>query len=197
MITRVHAVLALLALALLPATASAQSKKSTIDPARAQALAAAPKGAAFRSAGQEYRIVTNIRAVRDAGPAANRSLAAAQASGVDVLERKGPYTLFVERGGDGAAAAPGQTSAVAVNQRSGQLGVITGTITARVASKAAAQAAAKGAGVTLELVSPNSGYAFFQAPAGMDVLSAAAALAARPEVKGVEVEVREAFDEPQ
>ena len=161
-------------------------------------MAAAPKGAAFRSAGQEYRVVPTIRAVRDTGPAsASRSLTAAQASGLEVLERKGPYTLFVDRGGDSPAAAPAQTSAVAVNQRSGQLGIITGTITARVASKAAAQAAAKGAGVALELVSPSSGYAFFRAPAGTDVLAAAAALAARPEVKGVEVEVREAFDEPQ
>jgi hypothetical protein len=89
------------------------------------------------------------------------------------------------------------TRAVAVNQRSGQLGVITGTITARVDSAAAAEAAARAEGVVLELVTPATGYAFFRARPGADVLAAAAALSARPELKGVEVEVRESFDEPQ
>ena len=52
-------------------------------------------------------------------------------------------------------------------------------------------------GMALELVSPTSGYAFFRAPARADALAAAAALGARPEVKGAEVGVREAFDEAQ
>jgi len=195
MTTRIHAAIALLAL--LPAFATAQSKKSTVGAARAQAVAAAPKGAAFKSAGQEYRVVPTIRAVKITGNAsAAASLSALGAGQGDLLEKKGPYALFVERGGE-AATATSQTVGVAVNARSGQLGVITGTITARVGSAAAAQAAAKGAGLALELVSPASGYAFFRAPQGSDVLAAAAALAARPEVKGVEVEVREAYDEAQ
>ena len=197
MTPRIHAAVALLSIVLLPAFALAQSKKSTVGAARAQAVAAAPKGAAFRSAGQEYRVVPTIRAVKvtaDASSAA--SLAAVGAGQGALLERKGPYALYVEPAGE-APAATSQTVAVAVNVRSGQLGVITGTITARVASAAAAQAAAKGAGLVVELVSPASGYAFFRSPPGADVLAAAAALAARPEVKGVEVEVREAYDEPQ
>jgi hypothetical protein len=197
MTPRIHAAVALLSLALLPAFASAQSKQGTVDAARAQAVAAAPKGASFRSAGQEYRVVPTIRAVKVTGGASSAaSLATVGAGPADLLERKGPYALYVERGGDSPAAVS-QTVAVAVNARSGQLGVITGTITARVASAAAAQAAAKGAGLAVEHVSPASGYAFFRAPQGADVLAASAALAARPEVRGVEVEVREAYDEPQ
>lgn len=195
MTTRIHVAIALLAL--LPVFAAAQSKKSNVDAHRAQAVGAAPKGTSFRSAGQEYRVVPTIRAVKvTVGAPSAASLSAVGAGQGDLLERKGPYALFVAPAGEAPAAAS-QTSAVAVNERSGQLGVITGTITARVGSAAAAQAAAKGAGLALELVSPSSGYAFFRAPPGADVLAAAAALAARREVKGVEVEVREAYDEPQ
>ena len=194
---RIHAAAALLVLALLPAFALAQSKKSTVGSARAQAVAASPKGAAFRSAGQEYRVVPAIRAVTvRGGSSPDASLPAEGAGQGALLERKGPYALFLAPAGE-APAATSETRAVAVNARSGQLGVITGTITARVASAAAAQAAAKGAGLALELFSPASGFAFFRAPPGADVLASAAALSARPEVKGVEVEVREAFDEPQ
>ena len=114
----------------------------------------------------------------------------------DLLERKGPYALFVEPAGAVPDVAS-PTRAVAVNVRSGQLGVITGTITARVGSADAAAAAARAEGVVLELVTPVTGYAFFRARPGADVLAAAAALGARPELKGVEVEVRESFDEPQ
>ncbi len=197
MTLRVHAAVALASLALLPVFASAQAKKSTVGAARAQAVAAAPEGASFRSAGQEYRIVPTLRAVKVAGGASSgASLSAVGAGPGALLERKGPYALYVEPAGETPAAAS-QTVAVAVNARSGQLGVLTGTITARVGSAAAAAAAAKGAGLVLDLVTPASGFAFFRAPPGADVLAAAAALAARPEVQGVEVEVREAYDEAQ
>jgi hypothetical protein len=195
MASRIH--LVALLLALMPVIAAAQSKASAADARRAQVVASAPKGATFRSAGQEYRLVPTIRAVRDTTDASSdASLAAVGATQGAFLERRGPYALYVEPAGESTAAAS-QTAAVAVNVRSGQLGVVTGTITARVPSAAAARAAAKGAGLALELVSPTSGYAFFRAPPGASALSAAAALGARPEVKGVEVEVREAYDEPQ
>ena len=197
MAPRIRAVVALAALIVMPWPAEAQARKSTLEARRAQALASAPMGAAFRSAGQDYRVVPAIRAARVTGSATgSATLSAVGARESDLLERKGPYALFVEPAG-GVPDVASPASAVAVNVRSGQLGVITGTITARVGSADAAAAAARAEGVVLELVMPVTGYAFFRARPGADVLAAAAALGARPELKGVEVEVRESFDEPQ
>jgi hypothetical protein len=193
MAPRIRAVVALAALVVLPGAAGAQARTSTLEARRAQAVASAPMGASFRSAGQDYRVVPAVRAARVAGSA---TLLAVDARESDLLERKGPYALFVEQAG-AAPDVASPTRAVAVNTRSGQLGVITGTITARVGSADAAAAAATAGGIILELVMPATGYAFFRARPGADVLAAAAALGARPELKGVEVEVRESFDEPQ
>jgi hypothetical protein len=197
MAPRIRAVVALATLVVLPGPAEAQARKSTLDARRAQAVASAPLGTSFRSAGQDYRVVPAIRAARVTVSATDSAtLSSVGARESDILERKGPYALFVERAGAVPDIAS-PTSAVAVNVRSGQLGVITGTITARVGSATAAAAAARAEGVVLELVTLATGYAFFRAPPGADVLAAAAALGARPEVKGVEVEVRESYDEPQ
>jgi hypothetical protein len=197
MTARIDLVAALLALLSLPAIATAQQKGGSVVALRAKVVAAAPRGGEFRSAGQEYRIVPTIRAAKATGGAATAAAPTALNAGQGtLLERKGPYGLYVSPTAESAMAASG-TAAVALNLRSGQLGVITGTITARVPSAAAAQAAATEAGLTLELVSPSSGYAFFRAAPGADAIKAAAALRARPGMKGVEAEVREAYDEPQ
>ncbi len=197
MAPRIRAVALLAALTLLPGLVAAQTRKSTLDARRAQAVASAPAGASFRSAGQDYRIVPGIRAARVRGSGTvSSTLSAVGARESDLLERKGPYALYVEPAGAVPDVAS-PTSAVAVNVRSGQLGIVTGTITARVGSATAAATAARAGGVILELVTPATGYAFFRARSGADVLAAAAALRARPELKGVEVEVREAYDEPQ
>jgi hypothetical protein len=94
------------------------------------------------------------------------------------------------------AAAGATTRAVAVNTRSGQFGVITGTITAKVASVAQARTAAQVAGVALEHFAESTGYAYFHVPEGADALAAAASLQMSSVLKGVQVEVREGYDEP-
>jgi subtilisin-like proprotein convertase family protein len=172
-----------------------QSKSSGLASPRMQALAQVPKGASFQSSGQDYRLVLGIRAIdeRRSGAAVVRR-AAAGATGSNLLERKGPYAIY--RLPAGAVATGGATTrAVAVNTRSGQFGVITGTITARAASAAEARIAAKAAGVALEYFTESTGYAFFHVPEGGDALAAAASLRAVSALRGIQVEVREGYDE--
>ncbi len=195
--TRISTLALLAGLLALPSATAGQSKVSALASPRAQAVAAAPKGATFRSSGQEYRVVLGVRAteVPRSAPVAPR-LSAAGASGADLLEVKGPYAIYREPAGT-APVGGAETRAVAVNTRSGQLGVITGTITGWAASAAEAGNAARAAGVALEFYAESTGYGFFLAPEGGDALAAAAALRAASGLKGVQVEVRESYDEPE
>ena len=185
----VHAALLAAALLAVPVAAGGQAGADAQAARRARAVAASSLGEPFRSAGQEYRLVHDLRAVEVRGPA---SRSAAVGAGAEVIEHRGPFVVLRETG----SAAP-SARAVAVNVRTGQLGVVTGTITARVASAAEAATAARGAGVSLDLSSPATGWAFFQAAEGADVLAAVAVLAGRPGLSRVEAEVKEAWDQPE
>ncbi len=180
----------------LPSAAVGQSKGKGHASLREQAVAVAPKGVSFRGSGQEYQVVLGIRAADEGRSAAvGAKRANGRSSRSDLLERMGPYAIYREPVG-AMATAGATTRAVAVNTRSGQLGVITGTITARVASMAQAGTAARVAGVMLEHFTESTGYAYFHVPDGGDALAAAASLQTSSVLKGVQVEVREGYDEP-
>lgn len=181
----------------LPGTALAQPGETELEARRGRVVAEAAKGPAFRSSGQDYRVVSGVRAsetARDASPGSR--LAEAGVAEEDLLEVKGRYAIHLERagsrGGGGAA-----TFAVAVNTRSGALGVVTGTVTGRVGTAAEAEAAARAAGLRLDFFAESTGYAFFQVRAGGDPFGAAARLRARAGMKDVEVEVRERHNRPE
>ena len=163
---------------------------------RTRALAAAPLGDSFRSSGIDYRIVRGIRAIeRGAGHTVAQRLAMQGAPSDALLEEKGPYLVYQEPAGTApASAAPGR--AVAVDARTGRLGIVTGTVVVRVASQAQAEAVARETGIALEYYAPSIGRAFYQVVAGGDAVAAAARLAARPGVSDVEVDVQVAFRVP-
>ncbi len=181
----------------LPGVTFAQADGASLASRRAQVVAAAPQGPVFQSSGQDYRVVLGVRA-GEARPEASGAphLVAAETSGPDVLEVKGRYVIYRERNASPSAAGA-RSFAVAVNTRSGALGVITGTVVGKVASVAEAERAARAAGATLEFFAESTGYAFFQVPAGGDPFAVAAALRARPGLAGVQVEVRERNNQPR
>lgn len=184
-----------LLLAALPGLALGQPGEAELAARRARVVADAAQGPAFRSSGQEYRVLRGIRASEttpDASPGSR--LAVAGLADEDLLEVKGRYAIHVERRG-APVAGGAATHAVAVNTRSGALGVVTGTVTARAGTAAEAEAAARAAGVRLEFFAEATGYAFFRVPADRDPFAAAARLRSR--MKDAEVEVLERNNLPE
>ncbi len=165
-------------------------------------LDALPQGAPFRSRGQQYRIVGGVRAVaRESGEADADALARAGAAAGDAVESKGHYLVFRQ---GAAAPLPAQarsrqadTLPVAVNARTGNLGVVLGTIAARLRKPSDAAAIAADHGLELVAAAPPISMAFYRPPPGQDVQAAAAALARDARVASAELEVKEHLAEPQ
>jgi len=191
---------------LLPSAACLAQEKGAVAAAALQRRAlveSLPKGTAFRSGGQEYQIVGGVRAVARAPEAGERqALAAVGAAPADLIEAKGSFLVYREA----ASAAPvaartaaggGSTLPVAVNRRTGGLGVVLGSLTVRLRDPAAAEAVAREHGLRLTFSAPHLSTAFYQVPEGKDIQAAAAELAGDGRVTAAEIEVKEHFAVPQ
>jgi hypothetical protein len=181
---------------LLPTVAlGATMKKATPATTRAAAVRSLPKGSTFTSGGEQYRMLGGARVVtRAAHETVAKALARARAAPRDVIERKGNFLVVRDPKAPATALAPEDDRArlpVAVNTRTGQLGVVSGVINTLLAQGVDAAAVAQAHGLTLVSAAPRIGAAFFRAPAGQDLQAAAAALAADANVASAEVEVIE------
>ncbi len=191
------AVAALLAgTALLVGTAAlAQPPDDDLAARRRRAVEASPRGPKFQVGRQEYQVVTGLRAARAPEDGARGpSLEAAGVSPAAVLERKGPWVVYQVTPGGGT---PGTSREVAVNVRTGQLGVVTGIVAVRMGATSGARQLAGDNGLALEWVAASIGYAFLRVPPGGDVVAVAARLERSADVRSVEVEVQEAFAVPR
>jgi hypothetical protein len=197
--------LALLGLLLPPAACLAQEKGAVTTAAleRRALVESLPKGSAFRSGGQEYQIVGGVRAVAKGPEAEERqALEAVGAAAADLLEAKGGFLVYREAAGAApvaarAAAGPGSTLPVAVNRRTGGLGIVLGSLTVRLRDPAVAEAVAREHGLRLTFSAPHLSTAFYQVPQGQDIQAAAAELARDGRVTTAEIEVKEHFAVPQ
>jgi hypothetical protein len=173
--------------------------------ARAALVKEAPKGPEFRSSGQAYRIVGGLRATTlPPGDSVERGLSAVRSAPGDLVERKGPYLIFREPVEQGAGIVPSardvdrsRTLPVAVNLRTGRLGVVANVLVVKLKDVGAAQELATANGLALTFVASGIGYAFFDVPDDRDLLAAASAVARDARVKSAEVEVRENFNVPR
>ena len=172
------------------------------DPAREQRrafVAGLPRGASFRSAGQSYQMAGNVRALPAAAKAPEQVLQAAGLSTAEVLERKGAFLLVREPGALSQAVqatpAGSDSHPVAINARTGGLGVVTGLITVRLRSVVSAVPLAADHGLTLHSTATGIRAAFYRVPPNQDIVAAAAALTKDRRVRSAEIEVQETVRE--
>ena len=199
-----RSLLAALALAALPLLSAAQQDGAAPGAAeRHRALVESlPRGPAFESGGERYQPVEGIRAVvRRPGESFDDALARAGAAPSDLVEPKGRFLLFRQGpaapGAARPAASPGRTCPVAVNARTGKLGVVLGSIVARLRHVMDARAVAADHGLAVAFVAPQLSTAFYRVAPGQDAQAAAAALARDGRVEWAEVEVKEHVAEPR
>jgi len=187
-----------------PLSACAQDKaaaKQRVEENRASAPSTPGLGD-FRSSGRHYQFASGIRAVALAdGDTGDRALTSVGASPSDLIETRGKYVFFRKQAKGPMAAqrsANGRpTLPVAVNVRTGGLGVVPGTLTARLKPASDGRTIAAERGIELLLETSHLGAAFFRVPVGRDIPAAAAALASDPRVLSAEIDVQEYFAEPQ
>ena len=156
--------------------------------ARAALVKEAPKGPEFRSSGQTYRIVGGLRATAlPTGASVDQGLAAVRSSPGELVDRKGPYLIFRQPAAQGAGVVPSardvdwsRTLPVAVNVKTGRLGVVASVLVVKLKDVGAAPALAAANGLVLTFVAEGIGYAFFDVPDGQDLLAAASTVAATP-----------------
>lgn len=197
--------IALLALLLSPAAGLAGEKGAvTMAALERQALVESlPKGQAFQSGGQEYQLLGGVRAVARPPEAGEKQvLETVGAAPADVLEAKGGFLVYLEAAGAAPVAARrttplASTLPVAVNKRTGGLGIVLGSLTVRLRDPATAEALARAHGLRLTFSAPHLSTAFYEVPQGQDIQAAAAELARDGRVASAEVEVKEHFAVPQ
>ncbi len=197
--------LALLAL-LLPTASGLAPDGRTVTMAaleRRALVESLPKGAAFQSGGQEYQLLGGVRAVlRRPEVGERQALETVGATQADVLEAKGGFLVFLESPSAAPVAARtatplASTLPVAVNKRTGGLGIVLGSLTVRLRNPAAAEAVGRDHGLRLTLSAPALSTAFYEVPQGQDIQAAAAELARDGRVTSAEVEVKEHFAVPR
>jgi predicted RecA/RadA family phage recombinase len=199
--------LALVLLFLLPSARAAASQEDAQgqlgEQEREAVVRSLPKGEPFRSGGQQYRLVGGLRAVhRGTDSTAREALARAGAAAAAVVEVKGRFVLFQQNASAAPLAAPQlanrvETLPVAVNERTGGLGVVLGTITVKLRASGQAEALAREHGLRLDLAAPHLSTAFYRVPAGASIEAATARLVNDARVVSAEIEVKEHFAEPK
>jgi hypothetical protein len=176
--------------------AAAARRQSDAD--RATAVARLPRGHAFTSAGEAYRIVGGVRAVRRAAhETESQTLARSGASASDVVDRKGSQYLVVRSRVAATATVPSSGYLAAVNGRTGNLGVLPGILEVRMRRGADPADLANGHGLAVVSSAPRLSLTFLRVPAGRDLAASAAALARDPAVESVEIEVIEHLAQPR
>jgi hypothetical protein len=198
---------AFLAVVLLPSSlVRAEDAASASAARRAQIVSSSTLGESFvGTTRQSYRVVVGLRAVSRGDATVEARLSELGLSASDLVEQKG-NALVVQKAPptgtrsarvreasalatvDGAPAYP-----VAVNTRTGKLGILTGTVVAKLGSTDEAAALASANGLTLGYVALEIGYAYFRVPAGRDIVAAAAALRKGAGVESANAEVTETF----
>jgi len=197
--------LALLGTLLLPAAGVAQAKGAVGEAAleRRNLTESVLKGPTFQSGGQEYQLLGGIRAVaRPPGAGERQTLELVGATPADLLEAKGSYLVYFQAAGATPvpaqmAAGPSSTLPVALNRRTGGLGVVLGSLVVRLRDSGAAQAIAQEHGLRLLFSAPHLSMAFYRVPREQDIQAAAAELARDRRVTSAEVEVKEQFAVPR
>ncbi len=174
---------------------------------RRELLDSLARGRAFRSRGQSYELVGAHALGTGAAtgsPSATRGAARSAPGSTstqpEVVATKGPFSI-VRDASPGPRAALSQSSAptatdllpVAVNTRTGELGVVLGTIVVRLRDPGFASAVASDHQLALSRAFPRLGLAFYRLPGPGDLFAASAALASDPRVLSSEIEVRERF----
>lgn len=201
--TRAGRILALATLAFMVSSAAAQGKSGAqaATETREEKTRSLPRGRAFRSNGNEYRVVGGVRAVqRDPGQTPEAVAAALGLPDQEIVESKGRYTII--RGGGASprasVGAMGRLPAlpVAVNMATGSLGVLTGAIKVSYRPPFDPRQVAGEMGLAILLVVPRESVAYFRVPDRADIQEAADALARNPQVAGVSTEVQEYFASP-
>jgi hypothetical protein len=199
------ALAALVAVLLLPCAAAARPKAARgTAPAqarRAGVVARLPLGPTLESGGERYRVLGGVRALaRAAGETEAELLSRAGVSSEDVVERKGELVVHRDPGAAARASAPAGADgarAVALNVRTGGLGMVSGILNVRLRDRGAAAGVAAAHGLELVSAAPRLGLAFLRAPGGEDLHAIASALAQDARVAEAEIEVLEHLAVPR
>ena len=167
-------------------------------------LAALVKGAELTRQGERYVILPEVRAVRQVATIENPQLALSSlgVQGDEVLETKGGFIIYKATGGPVQSVAAlatldnGSVYPVVMNQRTGQLGIVSGMIAVKLTDMTDGDAVAQDHGIQLQSRFDHLGLAVYDVTIGEDVLAAAQALAADARVDSAEVEILEHFHVP-
>jgi hypothetical protein len=191
-----------LAAVLFGITASACAQ-TPVDPAQRQALLETlSRGPAFTSNNEQYQLLPGVRAARQTG-SESQTLQSLGVPATALIERKGKFLMF-QHAATGAAAGASLVRQdqhtlypVALNPRTGQLGLMPGTISVMLKNPDAAAALAADHGVQLYRAFPQLKTAYYRVQPGQDILAAAAALAGDPRAASAEAEVVEYMRVPK
>ena len=163
------------------------------------------RGQEFTLRGERYVFLPEVSAVR-LGDSSNNPQLALSSFGVqssEVLETKGGFTIYKAYQGGVVPSIPvlssinnGMVYPVVLNQRTGQLGIVSGMIAVKLPEMMDGDAVAQDHGIQLQSRYDHLGLAFYIVSIGEDVLSAAQALAADARVDSAEVEILEHFHVP-
>jgi hypothetical protein len=194
--------IALAVLLVAPSVPSAQEPTTVMrrqaDADRAVAVARLPRGHAFTSAGEPYRIVGGVRVLRrPAHESEAQTLARAGATASDVVDRKGSQYVVVRSRDSVTATVPRTGYLAAVNGRTGNLGVLSGILEVRLRKGADPAELASAHGLTVVSSAPRLSMTFLRVPAGRDLAASAVDLARDPVVESVEIEVIEHLATPR
>jgi hypothetical protein len=192
-----------LGVALAVSPAFGQVKKETKRATeRAELLKSLQRGKSFTIRNETYEFLPEVRAL-DRGArkqTPQQAIAKLGADGGTYVETKGRYVLYrapqakpaaIERA-DGTAIYP-----TVLNTRTGVLGVLPGTLVVKPATVEDAAALAAQHGLEIVREFPHLQTVYYRVAAGVDVLDAAAALAADPRVASAHPEVLERVRTPR
>ena len=162
------------------------------------------KGTEVTRQGERYVFLPEVRAVRQVGTFENPQLVLSSlgVEGDEVLGTKGGFIIYKATGGPAqpvpalATLNDGTVYPVVLNQRTGQLGIVSGMIAVKLPEMMDGDAVAQDHGIQLQSRYDHLGLAFYIVSIGEDVLSAAQALAADARVDSAEVEILEHFHVP-
>jgi hypothetical protein len=177
---------------------SVVSAQNGIDPAQRHALIQEmAKGTTFVSNGRTYVVLPQARAAgMQESETHVQSVKRLGVSPSELLETKGHFVLY-RSARTAPAAVQGEGEApnypVAMNAATERLAVMPGTVRVRFAAAMDAEALGADHGLTLHRAFPHLNIAYYRLPPGVEIPTAAKALAADKRVQSAEPEVIEYF----
>lgn len=167
------------------------------DAERAAVVARLQRGHAFRSGGEQYRVLGGVRALQRVGHESEAQvLARAGAVSSDVIDRKGREYVVVRSRAAATPTVPRSGNLTAVNVRTGNLAVLSGLLAVGLRQGTDPADLARAHGLVVVSSAPRLAMTFLRVPVGGDSEVAAADLARDPGVESVEIEVIEHLARP-